>query len=571
MANTAQRLFYAAVGLTLVFRLWLAAVMPITGDEAYFIWWGWIPDWGFYDHPPMIGWWLAALLAVGDAEWWLRLPQVAQPVLLALAVRWAWPRLWPEQPEQAERRDWAALLVLLAPVNVWNVFVTTDTALVYCAVLSGLAWLFASREPGGNVWRWYVLAGIFLAGAVLSKYFAALLGFAYLIDVLRRRTARAFAGLAITYAITVPALLLMAWWNAGNCWSNYMFNFVNRHGAHSGIGLENPLIYAATLAYVLTPPVLWLLFRRRPAPPSLPASFPQGERGDRQLPSPLAGEGLRERGGGFSNVERSLATLVAVPLLLFAVLSLFRTVGLHWILAFVPFALLLAVRRLSGPAVPKLAWFFMGFAALHLAVALVVSRLPLETWRSFRIYPGLVLTFESRALVAHAAPGDSLLVSDGYSNAVILGYNLRRYVPVLGMASSHARHDDILTDWRLQDGRDITVLRKTAPEPDEYKAWFQSVTTDSFEHRGAHYWVVRGRGFDYAAYRDSVLLEVRRRYYALPPWLPQTGCYFCDRYFPDKTCLRRAAPRRRARLAPSGGGGQRAGFASVGGSSTCRR
>jgi len=385
MLFSVQRLFLAAVGLTLVFRLWLAAAMPITGDEAYFIWWGWIPDWGFYDHPPLIGWLLAGLLAVGDAEWWLRLPQVVQPVLLALAVRWAWPLLW---PEQAERRDWAALLVLLAPVNVWNVFVTTDTALVYCAVLSGLAWLFASRENGENSLRWYVLAGIFLAGAVLSKYFAALLGFAYLIDVLRRRNARAFAGLAITYAITVPALLLMAWWNAGNCWSNYMFNFVNRHGAHSGIGVVNSLIYAATLAYVLTPPVLWLIFRRRAS--RRPASPEKG------LPFGHA---------DYSPVDRSLATLVAVPLLLFAALSLFRTVGLHWVLAFVPFALLLAVRRLSGPAVPKLAWFFMGFAALHLAVALVVSRLPLETWRSFKIYPGLVLTFESRALVAHATAG----------------------------------------------------------------------------------------------------------------------------------------------------------------------
>ncbi|MDO8958390.1 MAG: glycosyltransferase family 39 protein [Rhodocyclaceae bacterium] len=506
MANAARRLFYAAVGLTLVFRLWLAAAMPITGDEAYFIWWGWIPDWGFYDHPPLIGWWLAALLALGDAEWWLRLPQVVQPVFLALAVRWAWPRLW---PVQSDRRDWAALLVLLAPVNVWNVFTTTDTALVYCAVLSGLAWLFAVRDDNP---RWYALAGIFLAGAVLSKYFAALLGFAYLIDVLRRRTARAFAGLAVTYATTVPALLLMAWWNAGHCWSNYMFNFVNRHGANTGLNWETPLLYAATLVYVLTPPVLWLIFRRRSS--------------------------RRSASADFSTVDRSLATLVIVPLLLFAALSLFKTIGLHWLLAFVPFAILLAVRRLSACALPKLALFFMGFAALHLAAVFVVSRLPLETWRSLKIYPGLVLTFESRTLVARAAAGDSLLAADGYSNAVILGYNLRRYVPVLGMGSSHARHDDILTDWRVQDGRDITVLRKTAPDRDEYSAWFRSVEIDSFERRGAHFWVVRGRGFDYASYRDSVLLEVRRRYYALPPWLPQTACFFCDRYFPEKTCIR---------------------------------
>ena len=42
--------------------------MPITGDEASFIWSGRFPDWGFYDHPPMIGWWLAALLAECAAD-----------------------------------------------------------------------------------------------------------------------------------------------------------------------------------------------------------------------------------------------------------------------------------------------------------------------------------------------------------------------------------------------------------------------------------------------------------------------------------------------------------------------
>lgn len=505
MPLSAQRLFLAALGLTLAFRFWLAAAFPITGDEAYFIWWGKIPDWGFYDHPPMIGWWLAALLAVADSEWWLRLPQVVQPALLALAVRWAWPRLW---PEQAARQDWVALLVLLAPVNVWNVFVTTDTALVYFAVLSGLAWLRAAQDDNP---RWYLLSGVLLAGAVLAKYFVALLGFAYLIDVLRRRTRGAWGGLAIAYACCVPGLLLMAWWNSGNCWPNYMFNFVNRHGDATGVGWKTPLLYAATLAYVLTPPVLWLLFRCRSA------------------------------SADYCATDRTLAVLAIVPLLLFAALSLVKTVGLHWALSFVPFALLLVVRRLTDRALPKLAVFFLGFAALHLAAAFIASRLPLETWSRFGAYPGIVLTFESEALIARATgtvAGDALLVSDGYSNAVTLGYNARRYVPVLGLASSHARHDDILTDWRAHDGRDIVVLRKSAPKPGEYERWFRTVATESFEHRGARFWVVRGGGFDHAAYRDSVLAEVKRRYYAIPPWLPQTGCYFCDRYFPGERCIR---------------------------------
>lgn len=504
---SSARIFFAVAGLTLAFRCWLAAALPVTGDEAYFIWWGKVPDWGFYDHPPLIGWVLAALLAVSDAEWWLRLPQVVQPLLLALAARWAWPGLF---PGQADRRDWIALLVLLAPVNVWNVFVTTDTALVYCAVLSGLAWLRAVQDNDDP--RWYLVAGVFLAGAVLAKYFAALLGFAYLVDALRRRTRGAWLGLALAYACCLPALALMAWWNSGHCWANYMFNFVNRHGqGNTGLGWRTPLLYAATLVYVLTPPALWLLFRRRTASTE------------------------------FAQVDRSLVVLAAVPLLLFAALSLVKTIGLHWMLSFVPFVLLLAARRISPATLSRLAAFFLGFAALHLAAAFAVSRLPLETWRTFGFHPGAVLTFDSRALIEKAAPGDALLASDGYSNAVTLGYNLRRYVPVLGPGSGHARHDDILTDWRRHDGADITVLRKTEPdgrEQAEYARWFRGVATESFEHRGARFWVVRGQGFDYAAYRATVLTEVKRRYYALPPWLPQRGCYFCERYFPEQTCTR---------------------------------
>lgn len=158
-----RRLFFGLLLPLLAFRLWLAAVLPITGDEAYFIWWGKIPDWGFYDHPPMVGWWLAAQLLLGDAEWWLRLTSVLQPFVLAGAVAWFVPRIWPDAGKT--RRWWAALLTLLSPAFVWNVLITTDTPLIYISVLSGLCWLRARKDdhPG-----WYLAAGVLLAGAVLS-------------------------------------------------------------------------------------------------------------------------------------------------------------------------------------------------------------------------------------------------------------------------------------------------------------------------------------------------------------------------------------------------------------------
>ena len=498
-----RRLFLFSLFATLVFRFWLAAAMPITGDEAYFIEWGRRPDWGFYDHPPMIGWWLAALLAVSDAEWWLRLPSVLQPALLALAAGSTVKHLWPELEE--DRRWWAALLVLLAPVNVWNVFVTTDTALIYFAVLAGLAWIRAAEDDAP---RWYLVAGVLLAGAVLSKYFAALLGFAFLVDVLVRRTRGAWAGLVIAYACTLPALGLMAWWNAGHCWPNYMFNFVNRHEG-AGLSWQTPLLYAATLAYTLSPPVLWLLVVRG--------------------------------GGALTGGCRALAALSVVPFVLFGLLSLVKTIGLHWLLAFVPFALLPLARRLSLPGLRRLGGFFVVFAALHVAAIVVVARLPLESWRDFKQYDGIVLTFDTPALLERLKPyaRDYVFASDGYSNAVTLGYNARRYFLVFGEASSHARHDDVLTDFRTLAGRNVLVLRKSEPNIDDYRRFFADVEVREFVLRDTRFWIVLGRGFDYAAYREAVLKPVKDKYYAIPRWLPQTGCYFCERYFPELQICRR--------------------------------
>lgn len=499
-ATRPRQTFIALLAATLVFRFWLAAAMPITGDEAYFIWWGKLPDWGFYDHPPMIGWWLAGLLTVSDAAWWLRLPALLLPGALALATARV---LRP----YGETGAWGgAILVLLAPADVWNVFITTDTPLIYFSFFSALAFLRAARDDEP---RFYALAGLLLAGAVLSKYFAALLGFAYLLHAVIRPSRRKWTGLLCCYAAVLPALALMAWWNAGHCWPNYMFNFVNRHG-DAGWSARTPALFAATLFYLLTPPVVWLLVKRRAV---------------------VAGGWVVAEG-------RALLLVAFVPLLLFAGLSLFKLIGLHWVLSFLPFVFMLLVPVIDPAKLRRLVNFFIGFAALHVVAIVTIAQFPLEAWQRTRLYDGIVLTFESQGLLEHLRPyeRDFVFASDGYSNAVTLGYNARRYFLVFGEASSHARHDDILTDFRALAGRNILILRKSVPDPGYYEAYFRQVETQRFSVRGADFYLVLGRGFDYPAYRERVLAKVRDKYYAIPRWLPQNGCYFCERYFPERTC-----------------------------------
>ena len=242
----ATRWFYAALAATLVLRLWLAAVAPVTADEAYFILWGRHPALGYYDHPPMVGWLLAPLASLSEAAWLMRLPAVVVPALVALAVRAALAR-WFEAGEA--KASLAGLAVLLAPLNVWNVLITTDTPLILFSGLSMLAFARGAQKQSG---RWFFASGIFLGLAFLSKYFAVLLGIAFLVHAIAKRNPKSFG---LVFLGGLPFGLVNLYWNYEACWCNVMFNAINRHD-DAGFAWSTPPLYIAALAYFAAP-LLW--------------------------------------------------------------------------------------------------------------------------------------------------------------------------------------------------------------------------------------------------------------------------------------------------------------------------
>ena len=486
---------FLLVFLTVVFKLVLSAVFPVTGDEAYFIHWGVEPALGYYDHPPMIGWWLALLTRISDAPWVLRLPATLLPAIMALSLYGVLRRF------DEYKAAMAATGLLLVPIHVWNIFVTTDAPLVLFSFLSGLAYWRASRDEESSA-GWYALTGAFLGLAFLSKYFAALLGMAYLAHVLISRR-RDWAGLAIIYAAALPSVALNLYWNYEHCWNNLMFNLYNRH-EDAGWSWRSPALYALTLLYVLPAPALYALWK-----------------------------GGRWRGVSSNPTMLPFAVIAGFPLLLFAALSLVRQVGLHWLLSFVPFFFAACALMLERRELRRTAIFAGVFSLLHIVAIGVAASLPLERWQGNRLYDGIVFHFRIVEVLKEIQKheGEYEIAADGYSAAVTLSYYRGAYVFVFGEASSHARHDDIATDFRALAGKNILILRKTPPRDEDYRPYFASVEYRSFSIAGADFHMVMGRQFDYARYHDSVLALVRERYYRIPAYLPQGGCEFCARYF----------------------------------------
>lgn len=482
MASLTTRQWLAVVlAATLAFRLWLALAVPMSGDEAYFILWGRHPALGYYDHPPMVGWLLAPLARLSEAPWLMRLPVLLLPVLVALLVRHALAAWF---SRDAETADLAAIAVLLVPANVWNMFITTDTPLILFSVASMLA--FARQR--------FLLAGVLLGFAFLSKYFAVLLGLAYLAWAIAARRPAAF-GLAFLGAL--PAGLVNLYWNWQACWCNVMFNAINRHEG-AGFSWGTPALYAASLAY-LAGPLLWYAWKGRA-----------------QL---RAGNG-------------ALLAAWLVPLAVFALLSPVRRIGLHWLLSFVPPLILTVALALERRALVVTVRWFAGIAVVHVAILAVVVSLPLESWRGQRFYQNLVLLKETPTVLRalEAALPSATPAYESYAMAAVLSYHAKRTVPVFGPGSSHARHDDILTDWRAFAGRDLVILTKDAPDLARYRPYFRAVQARRFEVRGAEFHAVLAQGLDYAAYREGVLKPVRERWYQIPPGLPVGACYFFERY-----------------------------------------
>lgn len=513
----ARRLFLAAAVLTLTFRAWFAWWLPFTGDEAYFLTWGRNPQWGFYDHPPMIGWLLAALSQVSDRPFALRLPALLAPVVVAALVQGTLAR-------HGQTLAWnAATLTLLAPLNLWNVAITTDVPLMlFCA---GTVAAYVRAQRTGRAVD-YLLAGLLLGGALLSKYFAGLMALAILAHVLAQPSRARLAGLALIVLASLPAVALQIAWNAQNCWPNLMFNLVNRHGS-AGLSWRSPLLYAVSFAYVLTPPVAWWLLRGRRALPSGPAGVDNAV-------------SARTADAHKADARSALAWLCGFPLALLAAVSVVRTVGLHWLASFVAPALMLFALGAPARAMRAALRVAVALAVVHYVAIAALAIAPLDWFRGWRGYDGLVMTLRPEALNQRIAPylDRFQVAAPGYSPAVTLGFNLGRYVFVFGPGSSHARHDDILTDFRRLAGRDLLVVAKEPPRPQDYEPFFERVVFRDVEVLGASFHFVEGYGFRYDAYREQVLDEIRRRWYAVPPWLPAGPCYFCDRYFPERACRR---------------------------------
>ena len=195
--------------------------LELYADEAYYWLWAQRPAAGYFDHPPLVAWLVAAGTRLAPGELGVRiLFLVCGGLTVVFAALLA--RELTDDPRAPLR---AALLAAAAPLlNVVGAMALPDApvAAAYTAAL----WLLARAR--GSRWAW---VGVAVGVALLAKYTAALLAPALVLlalwDAELRRELRSpwpWLGAAVAVAIFSPCLA----WNARHGWVSIAFQL--RHG-----------------------------------------------------------------------------------------------------------------------------------------------------------------------------------------------------------------------------------------------------------------------------------------------------------------------------------------------------
>ena len=204
------RILALLAGLTTL-RLLVAALSGLVFDEAYYRLWALAPSFGYYDHAPMVAWWIAVGRAfIGDTALGVRLLAVLS-VWVGSLFLWRTAVLLFDQ-KIADRA--VVFFNAMLMVSVGGIVMTPDIPSVFFWGLT--LWALAELWYSGQG-KWWLVVGLAAGFGLLSKYSGVFLGLGLLLWLILEPQQRhwfkrweTWAGGALAVLLFAPVIV----WNA---------------------------------------------------------------------------------------------------------------------------------------------------------------------------------------------------------------------------------------------------------------------------------------------------------------------------------------------------------------------
>jgi 4-amino-4-deoxy-L-arabinose transferase-like glycosyltransferase len=246
------------LAITTLFRLFYIQWIELVPDESYYFTWSRCLQWGYYDHPPMVGFliYLGTALA-GMTELGVRLPWVIIGAILTFILY----RMGSEMFRSERVGFYAALLMNISLLgSVGAIIATPDGPQALFWAWAIYFFYKAVKGEGGYFWH---LTGIMLGLGLLSKYTMILFAPCALMFLLASAASRKWLLRKEPYLALLLGLLIFSpviLWNARHDWLSFSFQISHGmgHKANAGLrtfgefwggqaGLISPLVFCAVL------------------------------------------------------------------------------------------------------------------------------------------------------------------------------------------------------------------------------------------------------------------------------------------------------------------------------------
>jgi len=487
-------------------KILLILMVPLTGDEAYFIVWGQHLSLGYYDHPPAVGWLLASLGLVADNLTWYRSFAFFSAILIAYLLYQLVRMPADETGNHRVTSDtamWVALAFFVSPISLMFVVTANDTVLVLFSVLGVY---FFAKALHSQKWLDVLLAGLFLGMAFLSKYFAAfmLIGLlAYALWFWKKINLKQFL---VMVAIVMLAVLENLYFNATHCWNNILFNFFSRT-TESQFELQNVITFVVIIVMLLSPLGLWYLVKKRMASGAF-----------------FSGKGHLD--------SQKLVVFASLPLLLVLLfVSFTNEVGLHWPLIAV--TILYVLYQVLSPSQLINVYRFNAYLSILAGLVILIALSMVDQLISPSQKHHVAVYTQPEKVCQHLPKSEQLFTLD-YSSQSALSYHCGNDdVHVFASTSKFGREDDKLTNFKTMNNQTLSIFVTQEKDIEKVRPYFAKVEIKpiSISEATTYYWI-EGHNFDYQSYREQVLVPVNENFYTPPEWFPDMfgPCEFKQRY-----------------------------------------
>lgn len=238
-----------------VLDLLCALFCEIHADEAYYRLYGQFLDWGYFDHPPVVGL-MTAISGAMVPETSLMLKNLSVRLVTVLIHMATVYVVWKTIEEKVRNSPSSLFCFLLVAASIpmfcaYGFMTTPDAPLLFFAAVFYYAYRKFTTD---RQWSTAILLGLSIAGMLYSKYIAVLvIAFALLGNLRLLRDGRAWAAVGIAIVLMLPHL----WWQYANHFPSFTYHLVSRATSYQVLySLEylpnqwavfNPLVWALML------------------------------------------------------------------------------------------------------------------------------------------------------------------------------------------------------------------------------------------------------------------------------------------------------------------------------------